>query len=147
MTQNPFRHDTALDLEPVRDQRGLRRRSRSADRLALWRSKVLGGGLVLLAIASALLAAGFLMLAFGEHMGWHGGDGMLVQEDEVSVPAGQQQVVYYPIPYSRPPNLTLDDDMGHFVVVEQYSDHFCVGNRIPFSETVTWKARGKKAAW
>jgi hypothetical protein len=147
MTRDPFGHDTVVFDEPICPPRRARHKRAHGRSDPTWSSKVIGGGLVLLAIASALLAAGFLMIALNEHgVGWGSKDDTLVQQDEVNVAGSQQQDVYYPIPYSRSPNLTLDDDMGHFVVVQQFPDHFRVGNLSPYNESVNWKAKGSRSA-
>jgi len=146
MTRDPFGHDTAVLHEPVPGWRPARQRPAPSSSVDVWKSKAVGGALVLLAIASALTIAGILMLSCSGHWHFRRSEGdTLVQEDEVSIPGGQQQDVYYPIPYASPPNLTIDDDMGPIVVVQQFPDHFRISNSRPFCECVTWKAKGLRA--
>jgi hypothetical protein len=104
----------------------------------------------------AYLAAGVTLVAillgcmsisigkFSEHKIEDGGL-TLCQEDEVTVPAGGERDVYYPIPYPCPPHLEICDSFSHLEIVEQREDHFRVKNTSAFRQTGTWKARGLKA--
>jgi hypothetical protein len=97
-------------------------------------------------VVMALIFLGCMSLSFGERTEVvRAEDATLLQKGEVTVPPGQAQIVYYPIPYPHPPNLTISDTFGfdHPTVVEQAPDHFLVRNNDHnFARTVTWRAKG-----
>jgi hypothetical protein len=68
---------------------------------------------------------------------------LLCQTGKVTVRPSSEKVVFYPIPYASPPNLELEGD-SNVIVVEQKDDHFRVksADHGPWTETVTWSARG-----
>ncbi len=55
---------------------------------------------------------------------------------EPSVPV----VVYYPVPYATPPNLTLQH--SSFEIIQQYPDRFVVKNNNDKSYYVDWNSKG-----
>ncbi len=70
--------------------------------------------------------------------------GMLAQDGKIPERPGKEQIVYYPVPYASPPNLTLTDNAKDCDIVEQKENYF----RIRFlasakpQQEVTWTARG-----
>lgn len=74
------------------------------------------------------------------------GGQLLDQEGAAAVPVGKAVDVFYPIPHSSPPNLTLDEDFGtvfdRCTLVEQQPDHFRVRNDGVFERKVHWKTKG-----
>jgi hypothetical protein len=74
------------------------------------------------------------------------GGQLLEQQGEAAIPAGQAVDVYYPVPHSSPPNLTLDEDFGtvfdRCALVAQQPDHFRVRNDGVFERKVHWKSKG-----
>jgi hypothetical protein len=109
------------------------------------------------AIVFLLLILGCMSLSIGGSLPDHSdsADGVLMQKGDVHLQHGETQVVYYPIPYASPPNLTLDEDgpFGpEYAILEQAPDHFRVGPRqgmggrlSAFGDTVRWKAQGVRA--
>jgi hypothetical protein len=69
-------------------------------------------------------------------------DSVLRQGGTVNVPPHSDAVVYYPIPYSNVPNLTIDDTFHHLTITEQKEDHFRVASDTSGTIEGTWKARG-----
>jgi hypothetical protein len=70
-------------------------------------------------------------------------DGVLTQEGVLRVAPHSEVVVYYPIPYSNIPNLTIDQSTPWLTITEQKEDHFRVANKNGESDVGwTWKARG-----
>ncbi len=67
-----------------------------------------------------------------------------IQRGKAHVRAGGDQVVYYPTPYTTPPNLELEDGAlrDSLQIVEQRNDSFVVKNTSASSVDVSWKARG-----
>jgi hypothetical protein len=63
------------------------------------------------------------------------------QKGELCLEAQRELEVYYPLPYSSPPNLTVDGPLHHVVVLEQKPDHF----RVAGTGKVKWVARGTRA--
>ena len=64
------------------------------------------------------------------------------QHGATILPAGQELDVYYPAPFSSPPNLLTKSIFNDCLVVEQQPDHFRIKNPTPFSREVSWEARG-----
>jgi hypothetical protein len=72
-------------------------------------------------------------------------NGFLVQEGKIPVRNNGDLVIYYPKPYTSPPNLEIEDGNSVCEIVEQKENSF----RVHFKPTVavsqqsiTWKARG-----
>jgi hypothetical protein len=96
------------------------------------------------AVVTLLIFLGCMSISIGEKTTEIVNDGSFVQEGNVRLRAGAEQVIWYPIPYASPPNLQMDDD--DCVILEQREDHFRVGNTDHhFSSSTHWKARGVKA--
>jgi hypothetical protein len=99
---------------------------------------------VLAAVLLTVVFLGCMSLSFGERTVVESKTQPDVLEQEGTMPfrGGAEQDVYYPIPYSHPPNLVVDAFSCE--VVEQKEDHF----RVKFSHhgvdgrSVPWKARG-----
>jgi hypothetical protein len=73
-------------------------------------------------------------------------DGTLCQEGDLKLLAGQDQEIFYPIPYVSPPNLELSGDVDHCEIVEQKPDHFRIRNPKGATSCPHWRARGLRAA-
>jgi hypothetical protein len=73
-------------------------------------------------------------------------DGIVCQEGEVTVGAGELRQVFYPVPYVHPPNLEMTDTFHNCVLVHQQENSFTVRNDAAFSVTASWKARGVRTA-
>jgi hypothetical protein len=101
-----------------------------------------------------LIFLGCMSLSFGERSAEAPAPdcGPLVQKGEVTVPAGTEQDVYYPIPFASPPNLTIRDMIEECVVVDQKPDHFRIRNERKLGVSVCghvavqWTARGLRAS-
>jgi hypothetical protein len=78
----------------------------------------------------------------------HGGvldhDGVLEQEGKVTLLNSEERDVYYPIPYASIPNLELTTDnlINHYEILQQKEDHFRVRNTIGLEIELNWHARG-----
>jgi hypothetical protein len=75
--------------------------------------------------------------------------GLRAQEGKFPIRPGAEQIVYYPAPYSSPPNLELEDSQGFCEIIEQKETYFRVRFRRDFltsQQSLTWKARGMRAA-
>ncbi|HEY7157155.1 MAG TPA: hypothetical protein VH575_24590, partial [Gemmataceae bacterium] len=59
-------------------------------------------------------------------------DGTVCQEGKVNLHQGQELDVYYPVPYTSPPNLELSGDADKCEIVEQKADHFRIRCKDPF---------------
>jgi hypothetical protein len=72
---------------------------------------------------------------------------VLSQHGAVRLSPGDEQDVYYPIPYASPPNLELGDLLRiDYILLEQRADHFRVRIKSCLDlVTLTWKARGVRA--
>jgi hypothetical protein len=73
-------------------------------------------------------------------------DGTLCQEGDVKLLAGQDQEIFYPIPYVSPPNLELSGDVDHCEIIEQKPDHFRIRNPKGATSCPHWRARGLRAS-
>jgi hypothetical protein len=73
-------------------------------------------------------------------------DGVCKQEGTVLVPGGEELDVYYPVPFSSPPNLTTQSPPEAPSVIAQYPDHFRVKNTWAAAHTVEWVAKGVRGA-
>ena len=71
-------------------------------------------------------------------------DGILTQTGEASLPGSSEQFIYYPVPYSSPPNLELEGTLNYFKLLEQKADGFRIRNEYSLTHSVTWKARGQR---
>ncbi|HEY7428396.1 MAG TPA: hypothetical protein VH682_29455 [Gemmataceae bacterium] len=94
--------------------------------------------------ATVLIILGCMSLSFG---GLSIGcktepDGTVCQEGKVSMHQGQELDVYYPVPYTSPPNLVLNGDADKCEIVEQKADHFRIRCKDPYDATPHWQARG-----
>ena len=74
------------------------------------------------------------------------GDGPLEQTGLCAVPPENGvQVVYYPIPYISPPNLSISGSDDQVEIIEQKREYFKVRNKNSFFvKHFTWKANGVK---
>jgi hypothetical protein len=71
---------------------------------------------------------------------------VLKQQGTVTISGDATAVVYYPVPYDSPPNLTFfGDKKGSVIIVEQKADYFKVNTDLPKIE-VQWQAQGLRAA-
>jgi hypothetical protein len=95
----------------------------------------------------ALIILGCMSLSFGGLSigGRTEADGTLCQEGDVKLRVGQEQDVFYPIPYASPPNVELSGDMDHCEIVDQKADHFRIRNPSGGQACPHWHARGVKA--
>ncbi len=100
------------------------------------------------AAAVVLIILGCMSLSFGGlSIGCHSEpDGTLCQEGDLKLLQGQDQEIYYPIPYVSPPNLELSGDVDHCEIVEQKPDHFRIRNPKGATSCPHWRARGLRAA-
>ena len=71
-------------------------------------------------------------------------EGVLCQQGEVHLPANTSQLIHYPIPYARKPNIEIDSTFDDCQIVEEREDGFLLRNPNCLSRTVKWKARGMK---
>ncbi len=71
-------------------------------------------------------------------------EGVLCQEGEAHVPANSSQLIRYPLPYPRKPNVEISSTFDDCLIDEEREDGFLLRNPNCFSRTVTWKARGVK---
>jgi hypothetical protein len=95
--------------------------------------------------AVVLIVLGCMCLNFGSQSSSpDNSDGVLAQEGSISVPANSEVEVYYAIPYSNIPNLTIDDRFSYFIITEQKENHFRVRNKDHFGRNAEWKARGQR---
>jgi hypothetical protein len=110
----------------------------------VWRHYVLT--VVLAAVVAAFVAAGVSIGVNVLFRGTGAPGGLLIQQGKLRLKAGQQQEVYYPIPFAGPPHLELEgsvEDWRKVVLKEQKADHFtveCPG--LHPSDEVRWKAEG-----
>jgi hypothetical protein len=105
-----------------------------------------GGAAALAAIAAILL--GCMNLSIAERTVHSSGclqeGDLLCQEGKASLSAGERRQIFYPLPYSSPPNLELNAE-DEVELEDQKPDHFVVHNKpLTVSKTrcLTWKARG-----
>jgi hypothetical protein len=95
-----------------------------------------------LAILFPVLTLGCLSLSFG------GGSSSeepsrATQHGSVALHPGEELDVYYPVPYTSPPNLRLEDSLHSAYLLDQKPDHFRVKNAALFhAQEVSWTARG-----
>ena len=69
-------------------------------------------------------------------------EGLFSQEGTLRLSGRSEEEVFYPTPYTRTPNLRLDDYKEQVVVVEQCADRFRIKNLSPAPTNVKWIARG-----
>jgi hypothetical protein len=72
---------------------------------------------------------------------------VLEQCGQVNVRPDEEQLVYYPIPYASPPNLTLERcfPAEYARIIDQQADHFRIlvtGFTTPKAVEIDWTARG-----
>ncbi len=106
---------------------------------------------IVAAIVLLLVLLGCMSISIGKFSGTGSGctneaDGIFCQEGEVTVPAQQVREVFYPAAYVHAPNLEVNDTFHDCVVVAQREDSFSVRNDAGHGVTVSWKARGVRAA-
>jgi hypothetical protein len=104
---------------------------------------------VFAAVAVLVILLGCMSISIGKFTGTDSGteaDGTFCQQGEVTVAPGTVREVFYPMPYAHPPHLEATDMFTHCVLVQQREDLFSVRNDASHSVTVSWKARGVKAA-
>jgi hypothetical protein len=89
-----------------------------------------------------LIILGCMSISFGGRH-YASTDGTIVQEGEVRLSPGAEQVIYYPAPYASIPNLELTSEADYMQIVEQHEDRFRVRNTDRhFRRKAQWKARG-----
>jgi hypothetical protein len=101
---------------------------------------------VIILVILVCVAAGFAAGWFGRP--WlTGPPDPLLQDGFLSLPDKEPHDVFYPRPYEGPPNLTIKDESGALMVVEQRADGFKVrihkGN--PPISGYYWQAKGVPA--
>jgi hypothetical protein len=84
---------------------------------------------------------GCLSLNFGGHSSKADDPAVLTQTGSATIPRGQEAVVYYPKPYTSPPNLETDDSFHNYKIVEQKPECFRVRNE-GGAWDLKWTARG-----
>jgi hypothetical protein len=74
--------------------------------------------------------------------------GVLKQDGKTVTRPGKDQVIYYPMPYTSPPNLQVTDGANACEIVEQTERYFRVRfpANAPAQQDVTWTARGPRVA-
>jgi hypothetical protein len=105
----------------------------------------------LAAVALLLILLGCMSISIGKFSGTGSGctaeaDGIFCQEGEATLAAGELREVYFPAPYAHLPNLEVSDTFHNCVLLHQREDSFSVRNDASYSVTVSWKARGMRAA-
>ena len=100
-----------------------------------------GGTLVLIFLGCMSLSFGGLSIGCRTEA-----DGTVCQEGKFELNPGSPLDVYYPAPYTSPPNLELRGDTEHCEIVEQDADHFRVQTRGQAKLDLHWKARGQRGA-
>ena len=70
------------------------------------------------------------------------GEGL--QRGKAFVPQGREVCVYYPVPYTSPPNLEIEDlsNRHNIQIVEQKPDYVRLRNTSGAAVDVSWKTRG-----
>jgi hypothetical protein len=68
---------------------------------------------------------------------------------KLAVPDGGTMAVYYPVPFTAPPNLQVESSFDSVELVSQHPDHFTVRRSsswlAPGSIAFTWRAEGLPA--
>jgi hypothetical protein len=66
------------------------------------------------------------------------------QNGSFTLKGGEELDVYYPLPYSSPPNVTVKATFheDNFALIGQYPDHFRVKNTGHFGREMTWESKG-----
>ena len=107
-----------------------------------WQRQSVAAGVVLF-VAFSL---GCMSLSFGGRTEVIApGDSPYAQSGAVELPPYEEQIIYYPIPYQSPPNLTvLDSPRNHrpFRIVDQRGDGFRIKNETEGRLLVEWSAKG-----
>jgi hypothetical protein len=113
-------------------------------RRSFWRQH--GITMIVAGVVSAAVAAAVSM---GVPLIWGRGGQTLSQQGKFWIGAGAGQDVYYPIPYSSPPNLQVELSQGHtnlqhMKIIEQKPDHFKIDFQSPLGGGVEfrWRAEG-----
>ena len=104
----------------------------------------------LAAVLSLLVMVGCMNINFGDwgsspSSAGSDANGVLAQDGRIAVRAGSEQVIYYPVAYTAPPNLELEDSAHQCDIVEQSETCFRVrfrGNVTSSQQWLSWKARG-----
>ncbi|MBY0522496.1 MAG: hypothetical protein K2R98_03825 [Gemmataceae bacterium] len=95
----------------------------------------------------AALVASILTLMIQSYRGGLLQSATVVQEGKAVVSGEAPVEVYYATPFGNTPNLTLDMNKLHIVIVEQKADHFTVRKNTPApSVEISWKAEGQAKA-
>jgi hypothetical protein len=93
-----------------------------------------------------LILLGCMSISIGKFSGVTDGtttsDGVYCQEGEINVPGNSVREVFYPAPYTSPPNLEISDTFSHGELLLQNEASFKVRNTSSLAITVSWKARG-----
>jgi hypothetical protein len=86
-------------------------------------------------------------LSFGERTEVIVPDGSYAKQvGKVHIPPGQELTIYYPAPYTTPPNLVISDTWHDCRIVEQRADGFVVRNPAGTPREIEWTARGTRPA-
>jgi len=111
------------------------------------RGSVLLSWPVTITVAGILLAIllGCMSISIGDNSGCRTEGDVLCQEGDVTVKAGCDSEVHYPIPYAKVPNLEVSDCFRDCSTVMELADCFRVRNESTFTRKVHWKARGLRA--
>jgi hypothetical protein len=104
---------------------------------------------VVAAVALLAILLGCMSISIGKFGTMTGAtevEGVLCQEGEATVPPGVVWQVHYPLPFLHPPNLEVSDTFHHCVLISLDQCSFQVRNDSTSTVTVSWKARGLRAA-
>jgi hypothetical protein len=101
--------------------------------------------LLLAVICIPLLATGCFCLNVGCGGDYSEPTGVTAQRGELTPNHGGPVTVYYPVPYSSPPNLEIHDPFHRCKVLEQRPDCFVVAMDGPGIPSVDWTARGVRS--
>jgi hypothetical protein len=134
------------------DPRTSARIAQAASRLGAWLNAKPGqverGAAIVLGSAFLAICLGCASFQFGGHtevvppapaVAAPSDDPAITQSGTGTSRGGNEQDVFYPVPFASPPNLEVHDIIGHVVVTEQRPDRFHVKNVV---HEFTWKARG-----
>jgi hypothetical protein len=111
-----------------------------------WLTRPVG---LLAAFILLIILLGCMSISIGKFSGTSGtteSDGTFCQEGEATVSPGVIREVYYPVPYAHTPNLEISDTFNNCILVTEREGSFSVRNDSSHSVSVSWKARGQKAA-
>ena len=100
---------------------------------------------ILAAVAVLVVVLGCMSISIGKFSGTEA-DGVFCQEGEVTMAAQELREVFYPVPYAHSPNLEVSSTFHDCKLVSQREGSFQVRNEAYHSVTMSWKARGLRAA-